>query len=369
MRIRGTRRVPGREPGPDAGVGNARHRRDDRARRGERPHTCPSKPKEGKEPVNASTAGENPDAAQPTADAADTDAAAVEAEPYFAHPEGLRWLLYRLAESGEHGWEHEDAERLIRYARDRYAELARKHHCEPHDAAVAAFEAMRNMSTRIAADPWGVTTAAVERTLIADERANDLLTSTEQARRAEVSRFHDVTRFGDHDYDLSDFHPALQTPSADSFLQQNPTRPVPGIDAEAGTDPDDSDASVDDTRAVTDTINLLTMVGWPEDIARMATSYVCAQLMDIAGREAAYERLRRDKTARAQFDLSHESWIGLLRVVLGHPNAQARSDRSGVLARMLSGETIADLLADDPVVQAVDSANPHTHRNGGVPRD
>jgi hypothetical protein len=220
------------------------------------------------------------------------------------------------------------------FAADRYAGLARKYGLEPGDAAVAAFEAMRNDSTRTAEDPWAVVTVAVRITLIAEYRPDGQLTSTDRARRARYSRFHDAERFSDRQVALADYHPALHA-ADDHHL-----------------DDDECEVGV-----VEHTTRLLMWLGWPPATTWTAVAYICARLADIGDRHTAYETLRRDKALRAQLDVAHESWIGLLRITLGHGSATGVL-RHGVLARLLAGDTLADLLADDELVAAAVAARP-----------
>jgi hypothetical protein len=254
--------------------------------------------------------------------------AATDTGPAFADPEGLRALLVRLHRAGPGAWRHDrEAAELMTFAADRYAGLARKYGHEPADAAVAAFEAMQNLSTRTAEDPWAVVTVAVRITLIAEHRAHGLLTSTDRARRAHYSRFHDAERFCDRQVALADYHPALHAPP--------------------GHEPHDGEG--DGGWVVEHTTRLLMLLGWPPAATWTAVEYVCARLADIGDRHTAYETLRRDKALRAQLDLPHAAWIGLLRCTLGHRSATGAL-RHGVLARLLVGDTIAELLADDDLV-------------------
>lgn len=257
--------------------------------------------------------------------------------PHFTQPDGLRLLLQRLHRAGPGAWRHDsEAAELMRFAAERYGALARKYGQEPTDAAAAAFEAMLNPSTRTADDPWAVVTVAVRITLIAENRANGMLTSTERARRAEYSVFHDAERFSDRDVELTEYDPAFQVEAAES--------------------PADNRA-FDNLAEVGQVAQLLVRLGWPADTARSGVDHVCARLAEIGSRQTAYERLRRDKALRAQLDLNQESWVGLLRILLGH-TARSGILRQGLLARLLSGDTPADLLADPATVRAVESARP-----------
>ena len=258
------------------------------------------------------------------------------AEPAFADPEGLRTLLVRLHDAGPGAWRHDrEAAALMGFAADRYAGLARKYGHEAADAAVAAFEAMQNASTRTAEDPWAVVTVAVRITLIAEHRAHGLLTSPDRARRAHYSVFHDAERFSDRLVSLADYHPSLHA-SSDHVHHDN-----------AG----------DGVWVVEHTTRLLMLLGWPPATTWTSVEYVCARLADIGDRHTAYENLRRDKALRAQLDLPHETWIGLLRITLGHPTATGTL-RHGVLARLLVGDTLPDLLADDDLVATAAEARP-----------
>lgn len=249
--------------------------------------------------------------------------------PAFADGEGLRALLVRLHRAGPGAWRHDrEAAALMAFAADRYAGLARKYGLEPGDAAVAAFEAMRNDATRTAEDPWAVVTVAVRITLIAEHRANGLLTSTDRARRARYSRFHDAERFSDRQVALADYHPALHA---------------------AGDHRDDGAGN--GGWVVEHTTRLLMWLGWPPATTWTAVAYICGRLADIGDRHSAYETLRRDKAFRARLDVPHERWIGLLRITLGHASATGVL-RHGVLARLLAGDTLADLLDDDELVAA-----------------
>lgn len=264
-------------------------------------------------------------------------------DPAFADPEGLRATLTRLHDAGPGAWRHDaEAAELMRFAADRYAALARKYGLEPADAAVAAFEAMLNDATRTADDPWAVVTVAVRITLIAENRAHGLLTSTDRARRPEYSTFHDAERFSDRENELADYHPALRT--------------VPAWDDDSSPAPDRESSTA--LWVVDDMVTLLTVLSWPGEAAQAGVEYVAARLADIGDRVSAYETLRRDKSARALLDLPHESWIGLLRIVLGHPNSPTLTARRGALVRLLIGDTLSDLLADDELVLASAAANP-----------
>lgn len=249
------------------------------------------------------------------------------AAPGFVCGEGLRAVLMRLHDAGPDAWRTDaEAGGLMRFCADRYARLARKFDQEPADAAAAAFEVMRNPSTMAAADPWAVVTVAVRITLIAQHRADGLLTSTNRARRAEYSAFHDAQRFCDRETGLVEYHPALQTT-------------------------DDDDEPYGSLWVVDQIATVLVSLGWPHRSTAAMVGHVCGRLADIGDRHAAYEALRHDQAIRVRFDISHDCWITLLRLCLGHPSRRGRL-RHGLLARLLAVDTVTDLLADTAVVRA-----------------
>lgn len=260
----------------------------------------------------------------------------------FADSETLRTLLTRLHAAGAHGWEHDpDAETLMAYCVCKYGALARKHHLEPEDAMTAAFDAMRTTSVRNANDPWAVVTHAVRITLIAEERANGLLCSTHQARRPQYSAFHDAERFSDRETPLYEYDPAFHT-----------------TDPDIEVDSDEEDAPTPVGAAVADTIALFRLLGWPPDTARTAVDYVTGRLIHAGSRASAFENLRRDTHARAFLDLPHGSWIVLLKTILGTPTGIPGTAERGVLLRLLIGQSLTDLLADDDLILAIALAAP-----------
>ena len=181
--------------------------------------------------------------------------------PEFEHPESLRRLLIRLDQAGPGAWRSDPAAtELMRHAATKYAALARKHGLDPWEAATAAFEAMRTPSVRRADDPWAVITRAVQITCIAEGRAHGLLCSVHQARRPRYSQFHDAERFSDRENQLTDYHPAFHATSS------------PFDDED--THPDDPDGV---TAAISDTILLLSLLGWETSAAQAAVEYGSAE--------------------------------------------------------------------------------------------
>ena len=256
----------------------------------------------------------------------------------FTSPEGLRDLLVRLHEAGPGAWRDDpEAADLMSYTITKYVGLARYHHQEPEDAATAAYEAMLTSSVRTADNPWAVVTQAVQTTLIAEERATGLLCSTVKARRSSFTAFlHDAVRFGEQDYPLPEFHPALEAP------------PLTQLDEGPGTRA---------YAAAERVIAILVSFGWPQGTAEATLEYICSRLIDSGSRPTAHLSLRRDPTALAVLDLDQRCWTTTLRLVLGSPNPELAQTRAGqgLLQQLTLGYTIRELLDDDRIVRALAS--------------
>lgn len=263
----------------------------------------------------------------------------------FTTPNGLRMLLTELHYAGPDAWRHDpDAAALMQYATDKYASLATKHGLETDDAAYAAFNVLRTDAVRKAHDPWAVTTRAVQVALIYDERANGLLCSTHQARRAEVSAHHDAERFGDHETSLLDYHPAFHVQSQIDNLDEEDSQRPP--------------VTVHDAFEMT--VSLFTSLGWPEHAIRHAITYVASRLMGSGSRATTHEGLRKDRLALRTLDLPQSKWTTLLTTVLGNPRPEHEHTRHGhgIWYRFLLGETPADLLDEDDLVHAISASAP-----------
>lgn len=263
----------------------------------------------------------------------------------FESPEGLRALIVRLHEAGHGAWRSDpDAAALMVFCSRRFGRMARKHGCDPWVAAAAAFDAMRHPSMRNADDPWAMVTRAVKVTLIAEERANGLLCSVDQARRPQNSVFHDAERFSDREHPLADWHESLRVDPPDGESES----PPPAMDG------------IKVAQALADALTLLTNLGWPYDSAKRATECVCDRLTDVETRVQAWESLRRDFHLRTFLNLSSESWNGLLRVLLGNPEPEYAHTRSGrgVLFRLLHEEPLPAMLDDSDLVVAIVASAP-----------
>ncbi|MFK5256154.1 hypothetical protein [Propionibacterium freudenreichii] len=262
----------------------------------------------------------------------------------FHTSEELRFLLCQLHEQGDGAWEHDPiAADLMQFVCDKYANLARRHELDPWEAVSAAFQVMRAKSTREARDPWGVITHAVRITCIYEERAQGLLCSVHQARRPHVSSFHDPDRFSTRAHPIVDDHPVLAA-----------------IDERYNRAEETGDTSTPGLVAVARAIELLVLLGWPADVAQSGVEQICDALMRTGARHTAYDALRKDKQVRVLLDIPAPSWMGLLRAMLGHPEPMyaATNAGRGVLMRLLIGETVGLLLADDDLVVALSESVP-----------
>lgn len=261
-----------------------------------------------------------------------------EARPSFATPEGLRVLLDRLAEAADRAWATiPEATELLLFCADRYRNLARKHHLTEHDAAVAAFEALRNRAVRRADNPWAVVTTAVARTLQAEARADELLCSRDRARRL-MAR--------------TDMPPAwrIGDPSAPTATSAGEPAPwlelaliTTGSDVTAAGDLDPVTAKVvARVRAATrTTIAVLGAVGWPDDVARLGLEHITTTLTEAGGVPAARERLRKNRQPAAVLDIDQTTWTRLVSAVLGTPT------RDGLLHRLLAGHIARQVIEQD----------------------
>jgi hypothetical protein len=261
----------------------------------------------------------------------------------FKDPEYLRRVLIRFHRDGWNG--DREADELIRYCVAQFAGLARKHGQEPDDAGWAAFEAMRNPSARYAQDPWAVVVKAVNVTMAAAEFADEALCSLETARRVRLSGCR-AERFSEREVPVWEYRPEFAQPFHSALDDDGPNGgngwPAPIHEQAARI-------------AV-----WFNSHGWRLDTAWTAVEVVMRRLAEAGSRPAAYERLRKDRHARAVTDLPAKSWTVLLRLLLGAPGAdQALTGRGkGILLRVALGETATDLDADAVLVRSAALAAP-----------
>lgn len=260
----------------------------------------------------------------------------------FETSEGLRALLTRLADAGPGSWRHDvEAHELAKFTARKYARLSRKYGLDRWEAVTAAFEAMRKPGTARADNPWAVVTEAVRLACIYEQRGQGLLCSVDKARKAEVSAHHDAERFADRDQALLEWNPVFHI--IDPRLEHR-----------------DDELPEPVTVAVEQAVTLFVLLGWPVSTARGVIDYVCENLARLGNRVSAVDALRRDRHARAMLDISKKPWNTAVKVLLGNPNPAYAATQAGrgLLMRLVIGETLVELLADDEVVRHVTEAAP-----------
>lgn len=252
--------------------------------------------------------------------------------------------MLRLHDAGPDVWATDpEAEALLEHCAYRFGALARRYRQTPHDAAVAAFEVLRAAATVRAVDPWAVVTRAVELTVQANERADALLCSTGKARRLMSGEHHDVVRFGERDDGGHSWTDHLDTITD--------ARRRSSDDTSADPSPVNGVAPGEVRVAVANIVELLVALGWPRAVAANGLDYICSRLVEAGNPATAFDYLRRDLTPLTFLDIPHRSWTALCRIVLGPDDGLGQI--SGLLRRVLSGEPIATLLADQKLVGQV----------------
>jgi hypothetical protein len=288
----------------------------------------------------------------------------------FRTPHGLRRLLLRLymdqeeakdrqnatddqkADDGkdnpaeEKVWEHDDeVADLMRYCMDKYASLARKYRQSPEDAAVAAFDVLRAPATIEAEDPWGSVTRGVQVALMAEDRANGLLCDQSRARRLLTSDQHDATRFSEYEMDGARSVDVIAVDPA--WLDTVDAEPATAASRPGEVAPRETQIALENATAI------LTRLGWDEPAARACLEYIWERLADAGDTARAFESLRRDKTPQGRFDTSQRRWTALCSVVLGHAHHPTYAVRDGLLQRLIRGDRVSQLMADDRLVRAL----------------
>lgn len=289
----------------------------------------------------------------------------------FIDSEGLRSLLYRLYGAGPDAWRDDpEVAELMAYTMEKYGALARRHGFEPADAAAAAYEVLRTRPVRKAEDPWAVVTHAVQITMIAEDRAAGMLCSEARVRRADMAEFHDAQRLSDRESSLADYHPAFQAAPAQDIAvlvldaEQEKKQKEAKARREGNHDvksdmaeevPGQAEEPPNAFIALDRIVEVLVGFGWPEPTARGALEYIGSRLTMSGSRQAAYERLRRERQPWLQFDLDLEVWGTLLRAVLGSPDPDRAKTITGkgMWWRFLKGHESEQILADPSLRRAL----------------
>lgn len=269
----------------------------------------------------------------------------------FRTPEGLRCLLLRLHMDGEDAWKQDTViANLMRYCMDKYAHLARRYRQSPEDAAFAAFEVLRAPATIEADDPWGSVTRGVQLTLMAEDRADGLLCDQSRARRLLTSDQHEATRFSDYEMDGVRSVDALAVDPA--WLDTVDAEPAAGTARPAEVSPRETRTALENATVI------LVQLGWDEPAAQACLEYIWERLATTGNTVRAFESLRRDKTPQGRFDITQRRWTALCSVVLGHAHHPTYAVRDGLLRRVIRGERVSQLMADDRLVRALLATSP-----------
>ena len=248
--------------------------------------------------------------------------------PGFTSAAGFRAFLRRVETEGSWATDPRVPE-LLAFVRAKYLRLALKWDRDPDDAVTIAFLVMRTEAAREADAPWAVLTSSVARKLKAEAHADWLMVSPERASHPAQIDHERPVRAGAYEHILD----RLAAPGAP--------------------------AGEDDAGWLSGTLaGVLVGLGWPEQIAEGCVDYILDRLIRSGRREAAVDALRRDITMLALYQLPRESWLVLLRELLGPVGRPGQVVRRGMIARLLLDESVADLLADDVVVLALHEVAP-----------
>jgi len=240
----------------------------------------------------------------------------------FTTPEGLRQVIIELTTHGAWSTSPVAAELMV-YATAKYTPVAKAWHRDPADAAYEAFTAMVTPSTLRAKDPWAVVTRAVALSIAAETLAERLLTSQDKARRPKKRPDAEPLRAGHYEDYLYDIHP-----------HQPSERPEDGVD-----------------RVVRTTSVFLVLTGWGPRPVEQAVDYIAHRITGLRSRESAAETVAGDLHIATRLGYHPDAWRGLVRLTVGRRPKDGEREM-GLFARVLLGDDIAELLADEHLVAA-----------------
>jgi hypothetical protein len=253
------------------------------------------------------------------------------AMPDFTNSQTLRELIATLTATDS--WRTSPiARELMLYAMRKYAPVAKAWHREPADAAYAAFLAFRAPTTSAATDPWAVVTRAVQLSLAADEHADRLMTSSDKARRPSKRPTQEPVRAGDYEEFLYDIRRA---------------------------DPAEPDEEADAVEDVIRTAGVfLVTASWPARTIGVAVEYICNRITSLSSRVSAIDVLTADTAMAVRLGYLPSQWAALLGLLLGTKSTRTPGADSGILARVLMGDTITELLDDAELLSTARAAAP-----------
>lgn len=110
----------------------------------------------------------------------------------------------------------------------------------------------------------------------------------------------------------------------------------------------DDDGSAD---AVIRTVCVfLVVAGWPARKVEQAVDYIAHRIASLSSGGSAVEIVSKDLSIAVRFGYRRDEWAELVRLLVGVPAGRRRSGRHGLLARVLLGDDVADLLSDTALV-------------------
>lgn len=240
----------------------------------------------------------------------------------FTTPEGLRQVIQELTDHD--AWSTSPvAAGLMVYAARKYAPIAKAWHRLPEDAASEAFIAMITPSTLRAKDPWAVVTRSVALSVAAETLAERYLTSQDKARRPKKRPDADPIRAGHYEDYLYDIHP-----------HQHAGSPGGGVDRVVRT------ASI-----------FLVLTGWGPRPVEQAVDYIAHRITGLRSRESAAETVTGDLHIATRLGYGPDAWRALVKLTVGRRPRDGEKEM-GLFARVLLGDEIAELLADEQLVAA-----------------
>jgi hypothetical protein len=252
--------------------------------------------------------------------------------PDFRNSETLRELIAILTATNT--WATSRVAReLMLFTMRKYAPVARAWHRDPADAAYAAFLALRSPTTVSANDPWAVVTRSVQLGLAAEEHADRLMTSSDKARRPAKRPLEEPVRAGHYEEYLYDIHPR------DPLMH-----------------PNDGQEAIDGVIRAACVFFVVT--GWPAHTVEVAIEYICNRITSLSSQDSALDVLTTDTALAYRLGYRDSEWAALLRLLVGVKATKRRNADTGILARVVLGDTINDLLHDKRLVQRAREARP-----------
>lgn len=166
-------------------------------------------------------------------------------------------------------------------------------------------------------------TRSVALSIAAETLAERFLTSQDKARRPKKRPDADPVRAGDYEDYLYDIHP-----------HEHAGAPEGGVD-----------------RVVRTTSIFLVLTGWGPRPVEQAVDYIAHRITGLRSRESAAETVTGDLHIATRLGYDLDAWRGLVKLTVGRrPRSGERE--MGLFARVLLGDDVSELLADEQLVAA-----------------